>query len=56
MKPNEITSCGFEQREIVGDDYWKDPRWEEVKHLHREGKMVEANTLVFKIREDWGID
>lgn len=56
MKPNEQTKCGFEQREIVGDDYWNDPRWEEVKRLREEGKIPESNGLVFEIRESWGVD
>ena len=57
MKPNEITKCPFEQREIAGDrGYFKDPRWNEVNSLRNEGKHIEANGLVFKIREDWGVD
>lgn len=56
MKPNEMTKCGFEQREIAGDAYWEDPRWKEVQNLRKEGKHLEANSLVFKIREHWGVD
>jgi len=56
MKPNEMTKCGFEQRELVGDAYWKDPRWKEVERLRKEGKHPEANGLVMTIRNDWGVD
>ena len=48
---------GFEQREVAGaTGYWEDPRWKEVKKLRNENKHSEANTLVFKIRSDWGVD
>lgn len=47
---------GFEQREIVGDAYWEDPRWEEVRKLRDENKQSEANDLVMKIRDSWGVD
>lgn len=41
---------GFEQRELLGDAYWKDPRWKE------EGRIAESNHLVFLIEESWGLD
>jgi len=47
---------GFEQREAQGEDYWKDPRWKEVKRLQDEGKHAEANSIVFQIRESWGVE
>jgi hypothetical protein len=48
---------GFEQREIAASfGYWKDPRWEEVNELRKEGKHHEANKLVFQIRDDYGVD
>jgi hypothetical protein len=59
MKPNEITKCGFEQRELLGEDYWNDPRWKEVERLRSTGNpdnMARANGLVFEIRADWGVD
>jgi hypothetical protein len=59
MKPNEITKCGFEQRELIGKDYWDDPRWKEVAKLRDTGtpeNMAKANGLVFAIRYDWGVD
>jgi len=56
MKPNEKTQCGFEQRELVGEDYWNDSRWNEVKQLRKEGKHPQANGIVSQIRESWGVD
>jgi len=47
---------GFEQREIIGDKYWNDPRWKEVKELRKKGKNLEANGLTFQIRDSWGVD
>ena len=47
---------GFAQREALGDSYWKDPRWKKVKKLRKEGKDLEANHLVFEIRESWGVE
>lgn len=47
---------GFEARERLGQAYWDDPRWEEVKKLRQEGKHPEANHLVFQIEESWGLD
>jgi hypothetical protein len=46
---------GFEKREQC-PDYWKDPRWKEVTKLRDENKIAEANGLVGKIREDWGME
>jgi hypothetical protein len=48
---------GFEKREeaaLIG--YWKDPRWVQVGKLRKEKKHIEANSLVFQIRSDWGVD
>jgi len=36
---------GFEQRELVGDAYWKDPRWKKVQELREQNKHIEANSL-----------
>jgi len=47
---------GFEARERLGQAYWDDPRWEEVRKLRNQGKQAEANGLVFQIRASWGID
>ncbi len=47
---------GFEQRELVGDAYWEDPRWKEVSRLRDENKQVEANGLVMQIRLSWNVD
>ena len=48
---------GFEQREIVGKfGYWEDKRGKEVNKLRKEGKADEANSLVFEIRDSWGVD
>jgi hypothetical protein len=47
---------GFEKREIVGDSYWEDIRWNEVQKLRDEGKQLEANSLVIAIRESYGVD
>lgn len=47
---------GFEQRELVGDAYWKDPRWKKVQELREQNKHIEANSLVFEIRNSWGVD
>jgi hypothetical protein len=47
---------GFEQRELIGDDYWDDPRWKQVRKLRKQNKLSEANSLVFEIRESYGVD
>lgn len=47
---------GFEARERLGKEYWADKRWKEVTALRKDGKYDGANTLVFKIRADWGIE
>jgi len=47
---------GFEQREIIGNRYWKDPRWKKVKELRKKKKHSEANHLVFEIRSSFGAD
>ena len=47
---------GFEQRELLGDAYWEDPRWKKVAELRKEGKNIEANGLVFEIRNSWGVE
>ena len=47
---------GFEKREELAKfGYWDDKRWKEVTKLRDEGKEREANTLVFTIRESWGL-
>ena len=46
---------GFEKREELGDAYWKDPLWKEVRRLRDEDKHAEANSLVFEIRSEWGL-
>lgn len=46
---------GFEKREAC-PDYWKDPRWKEIKKLRKQEKNAEANSLVFQIRKDWRME
>jgi hypothetical protein len=50
------TKDGFEKRELAGPAYWKDSRWKEVLRLRKEGKQAEANSVVFRIRADWGVE
>lgn len=38
------------------DGYHEDYRWKLVTDLRKAGKQSEANGLVFKIREDWGLE
>ena len=53
---NELDGLdGFEQRELLGDAYWNDPRWLEVDELRKQNKNLEANGLVSDIRYSWGI-
>lgn len=47
---------GFEKREMVGDPYWKDSRWEEVRRLRVDGEDAKANGIVCIIRRDWGVE
>ena len=59
---------GFEQREMLGDAYWKDKRWKEVNALRKQAdklppdakKAIELNTkangLVNAIHNSWGND
>jgi len=50
---------GWEQREALGNAYWEDPRWDEVRRLRTTGKPDDhaaANRLVFEIRSSWGVD
>ena len=59
LKPNQVTKCGFEQREIVGDGYLKDPRWKEVQRLREPGPdqdVPRSNGLVTEIHITWGVD
>jgi len=56
MKTENRKLNGFEQREAVGDAYWKDPRWKEVAKLRDQNSQLEANSLVLKIRSDWGVE
>ena len=46
---------GFEKRESC-PEYWDDPRWKDVDKLRDENKHSEANGLVMKIRNDWGME
>jgi len=46
---------GFLSREVIGNSYWKDARWEEVNALREQGKQMEANGLVSEIRVSWGV-
>lgn len=46
---------GFEKREAC-PDYWKDPRWKEVTKLKKRKDHTQANSLIFKIREDWKME
>ena len=59
MKPNEITTDPYEQREIVASGYWDDPRWKEVQRLRSTGNpndMIHSNGLMGEIYRDWGVD
>lgn len=56
MKTGNRKLNGFEQREEVGPAYWEDTRWKEVAKLRDQNKQFEANSLVFKIRSDWGVE
>lgn len=48
---------GFEQREVAAQfGYWSDPRWKTVNKLRKNGSDAKANDLVFKIRNDYGVD
>jgi len=48
---------GFKQRERVAKlGYWEDKRWKKVNKLRKNNKLNEANSLVFKIRNSWGVD
>jgi len=47
---------GFEQRELIGPIYLNDERWKEVHKLRVDGKDNEANSLVYKIRESYGVN
>lgn len=47
------------KREALGDVYWNDPRWKRVVALRKKGdeeSMLEANSLVFKIRAIYDLD
>jgi len=47
----------FEQHELATcRGYYKDLRWKKVQQLRDENRHPEANGLVFKIREDYGIN
>ena len=46
----------FEKHEETNKHgYYDDPRWKEVKHLRNNGQNLKANSLVFAIRDDWGL-
>lgn len=47
---------GFEKRELVGEQYWNDHRWEQVKQLRENNENAKANALVFQIRASYGLD
>jgi len=54
---------GFEARERLRRQYWddprtfwNDPRWQEVRKLRINNEHAKANGLVFKIRQDWGLE
>jgi len=47
---------GFEKRELLGNKYWNDPRWKKVRELRKQKMHIEANSLVFKIRETYGLE
>jgi len=46
----------FEQREVIGRIYWDDPRWKEVTRLRVNGEDNKANSLVYQIRDSYGVD
>jgi len=52
----KLKKDGFEKREALGGNYWKDPRWEKVRELREQNKQPEANGLVGQIRHDWGLE
>jgi hypothetical protein len=54
-KIKQMKQDEFEKREN-SPGYWKDPRWKDVTALRNSNKNSEANTLVFKIRDDWGME
>ena len=47
---------GFEQRERLGKNYYKDPRWKKVNKLRKDNKIPESNGLVMKIRADFALE
>ena len=56
MKPNELTKCGFEQREVAGDRYWNDEDWVKVDELRKQGKYQAANMKVMQRKNRHGVD
>lgn len=46
----------FEQYEQLPISYHRDPRWEVVRELRKQNKHLEANGLVFQIRNSWGFN
>lgn len=51
-----MSDKAFEAYESLPTSYHKDPRWNEVYKLRKEGKHLEANGLVMSIRSDYGFD
>ena len=45
----------FAKREMLGEVYYDDPRWEKVKELRKDEQHLKANDLVCAIRADWGL-
>jgi hypothetical protein len=55
-KPPSADMDGFDAREYAEEfGYWKDPRWKQVDKLRKANDNDKANTVVFRIRRDWGV-
>lgn len=46
----------FEAYEQLPAAYHKDPRWDTVREMRENGQALEANSLVFRIRNDYGFE
>lgn len=56
MMEDKREKNGFEAREALGPDYWRDIRWARVRRLRTEEDHHQANALVMEIRRDWGLE
>jgi hypothetical protein len=55
LNSSDTYMSGFKKRELLSDQYWKDPLWKEVRALRDKGRHSEANGLVCRIRAKWGL-